>query len=122
MVLNADVLVVDGRHVRLAGVWAPQPIPEARCWAEALAAKQATAEVKAMVRQANEIFVAPSTKRDAYNRSVTRVALDRLDLGQSLADRGLVATTWDEAFPWCQPISRNAPGAPPLRALMDFSR
>jgi endonuclease YncB( thermonuclease family) len=121
-VLNADVLVVDGLHVRLAGVWAPQPIPDARCWAEALAAREATARVREIVRQGREIQVAPSAEKDAYNRTVTRVTIDRLDLGQTLTESGLVAAVAEQHFGWCEPISRNEPGAPPLRTLMDFSR
>jgi endonuclease YncB( thermonuclease family) len=121
-VLSGDVLVVDGQHIRLAGVAAPQPIPDARCWAEALAAKHATAQLREMVRQATEISVAPSAQRDAYNRTVTRVTLDRLDIGQSLADAGLAAVSPDQRFSWCERISGNAAGAPDVRALMDFGR
>jgi hypothetical protein len=37
-VLSADAMVIDGKHVRLANAYAPQGIPDARCWAEATAA------------------------------------------------------------------------------------
>lgn len=121
-VLNADVLVIDGQHVRLADVAAPQPIPDARCWAEALAARQATSAVRDMVRAAREVSVAPSAERDSYDRSVTKVTLDRLDLGTMLVEAGLAATSAEERFSWCEPISRNAAGAPDVRKLMDFSR
>ncbi|WP_374471231.1 nuclease [Phenylobacterium sp.] len=120
-VLAADVLVVDGQHIRLTGAWAPQPIPDARCWAEALAAKQATAAVRQMVEQAANLEAAPSTVRDAYNRTVTRVRLDELDLSQSLIDAGLAAAS-ERRFDWCAPISQGQTGAPTLRALMDFGR
>ncbi len=45
-VLSADAMVIDGKHVRLANAYAPQGVPDARCWAEAAAAKQATTWVR----------------------------------------------------------------------------
>ncbi|MCR5879370.1 thermonuclease family protein [Phenylobacterium sp. J367] len=121
-VLNADVLVVDGQHIRLAGVWAPQPIPDARCWAEALAAREATARMREIIQQGSEITVAPSAAKDAYNRTITHVTVDRLDLSDALAERGLAAVSDRYRFGWCEPISTNEPGAPPMRSLMDFGR
>jgi hypothetical protein len=121
-VLNADVLVVDGQHVRLAEAYAPQPIPDARCWAEALASKQATQEVRSLVHDAKEIHTAPTGRRDEYNRFVSHVTLDGADLSRTLQDAGLAAATPQGRFEWCNPISKGDAGAPALKALMDFSR
>lgn len=121
-VLNADVLVIDGQHIRLSGIWAPQPVPDARCWAEALAAREATARLREIIQQGTEIQVAPSAAKDSYERTITRVTVDRLDLSDNLVEQGLVARSDKYRFSWCEPISTNEPGAPPMRALMDFSR
>lgn len=121
-VLNADVLVVDGRHVRLADAVAPQPIPDARCWAEALAAQFATAAVRDRMSEARDIRVEPTGRTDEYNRVIARVFLDNQDLAASLHDDGLVATSATGRFGWCGPISEQEPGAPDVKSLMDFSR
>jgi len=121
-VLNADVLIVDGRHVRLADAAAPQPVPDARCWAEALAARLATAAVRARVNDAREIRVVPTGAADEYNRAVAHVFLDNQDLAASLHDDGLVAATASRRFGWCAPISEQGRGAPDVKSLMDFSR
>lgn len=121
-VLNADVLVIDGRHVRLAGAVTPQPIPDARCWAEALAAKQATAAVRDLVRSARDVRVEPTGRTDPYNRAIARVILDGQNLGHVLHDQGMAAETESGRFAWCDPISRGGEGAPDVKSLMDFSR
>lgn len=121
-VLNADVLVVDGRHVRLADAVAPQPIPDARCWAEALAARQAAAAVRELVGAARDIQVESTGRTDEHNRVVARIALDNQDLASVLHDQGLVATVSTGRFGWCAPISLHEPGAPEVKSLMDFSR
>ena len=120
-VLQADVLVVDGRHIRLADAYAPQPIPDARCWAEALAAKQATDAVRQLVRAGADIQIKPTGQRDDYNREIAHVLIDRIDLSQTLHEQGLAAQPHSGAFGWCDPISKNGAGAPDLRSLMDFS-
>jgi hypothetical protein len=121
-VLNTDVLVVDGRHIRLADAAAPQPIPDARCWAEALAAKQATLVTRELVRSATQIRVLPTGRKDEYNREIAHVLLDNQDLGHTLHDAGLVAEAAPGRFNWCGPISKGGEGAPDLKSLMDFSR
>jgi hypothetical protein len=40
-VLDADVLVIDGQHLRLANAYGPESLLHARCWAESLAADHA---------------------------------------------------------------------------------
>lgn len=121
-VLNADVLVVDGKHIRLAGAVVPQPIPDARCWAEALAAKQATAVVREMMKLATDIRVEPTGQTDEYNRALARVFLDNQSLADALHDQGMAAETEGRRFTWCAPISEGGEGAPDLKSLLDFSR
>jgi hypothetical protein len=121
-VLNADVLVVDGRDIRLADAVAPQPIPDARCWAEALASKLSTAAVRDLVRSSGAIRVEPTGRRDDHNREIARIVLDNQDLGRTLHDMGLAADTTAGNFGWCGPISAGGEGAPDYKALMDFSR
>ena len=123
-VLNADVLVIDGQHVRLAGAITPQPVPDARCWAEALAAKQTTAVVRELIKDALTIRVEPLGKKDAYNRSVARVFLDGQDLAAQLHDVGMAAEGEPDSrtFAWCAGVSEGGKGAPEINSLMDFSR
>jgi hypothetical protein len=119
-VLNADVFVIDGRHTRLADAITPQPIPDARCWAEALAAKQATLATRELVRNAGALRVAPTGKTDEYNRQIAHVILDNQDLARSLYDMGMAAQTSAGRFVWCQPVSAGGEGAPDYKSLMDF--
>lgn len=121
-VLNGDVVVVDGQSLRLANAFAPQPVPYARCWAEAVAAREATRELRAMVADAHEIAVRPTPQRDEFNRTIAQVSLDRLDLGDTLVAAGLAARRSDTPFRWCAGFSEETKGAPTLQSLMDFSR
>ena len=123
-VLNADVFLVDGKHIRLAGAITPQPVPDARCWAEGLAAKQATAAVRELMKDALSIRVEPIGKTDAYNRAVSRVFLDGQDLAAKLHDAGMAAEGEPDSrtFSWCAGVSEGGAGAPQIKSLMDFSR
>jgi hypothetical protein len=121
-VLSADAMVVDGRHVRLANAYAPQGVPDARCWAEATAALLAVDRVRDRIKDARTINVGPASGFDEYHRELAIVTLDGVDLGQELYDQGLAARRTaapNGRFSWCDPISRKAPGAPPVNALLD---
>jgi endonuclease YncB( thermonuclease family) len=121
-VLSADALVIDGRHVRLANAYAPQAVPDARCWAEASAAKQANAWVRAKMREARTIAIEPTSGFDEFHRDLAQVSLDGIDLGQALYEAGLASrrsSGRDGRFPWCDPISAKAPDAPAVGALLD---
>lgn len=119
-VLSGDTYMVDGRGVRLANAFAPEPIPRARCWAEALAAKQTARIVQQMIREARTIEVRPTGPRDSYNREFAIIRLDGLDLGQTLYDDGLAGRPGTRRFPWCDPISQNPEGAPTVSSLMEL--
>lgn len=120
-VLNADTLVIDGQHLRLVGFYAPQGIPDARCWAEALASKQAAEALRRMVATANSVRFETVGGVDVFNRKYAKVTLSGLDLGEALYEEGLVART-QAAFNWCGPLSGNEAGAPELRNLFDVGR
>lgn len=120
-VLNSDILVIDGKHYRVSNISAPQPIPDAKCWAEALAAKQATRSVKAMVDRALSVTIEPTGGVDKYERTLARILLDGADLGQLLYDEGLAARGKKERFGWCEPVSRNETGAPSVFSLMELT-
>ena len=124
-VLSADALVIDGKHVRLANAYAPQGIPDARCWAEAAAAKQATLWVRNHMREAREIAVQPTGGFDEFHRELAVVHVDGVDLGQLMFENGLASrrsTGRDNRFPWCEPISAKAPDAPVVGSLLDDSK
>lgn len=119
-VLSGDTFIVDGRGVRLANAFAPEPIPRARCWAEALAAKQTARVVQQMMREASSIEIRPTGRRDSYNREFAIVMLGGLDLGQTLYDEGMAGRDGVSRFPWCEPISQNAKGAPTVYSLYEL--
>lgn len=117
-VLAGDVLVIDGQHIRLAGAYGPQGIPDARCWAEALAAKQATVVLRRMIVDGRTISFKPTGGQDVFGRTYATVSLNGVDLGQTLYDEGLAAKT-KGAFGWCRPISEAGEGAPTVNSVMD---
>jgi hypothetical protein len=119
-VLNADVLVIDDVDTRLANGYGPQPLPYAKCWAEAVLANEAVNELKSLVSTAKTIQVRPTGGRDEYNRRIAYISLDGLDLGDTLFSMGLVAQKPKGPFDWCAPLSAETEGAPPLRSLMSF--
>ena len=121
-VLSADAMVIDGRHVRLANAYAPQGVPDARCWAEATAALQAVDLVRSKIKDARTVTVGPATGFDEFHRDLAVVELDGVDLGQELYEHGLAArrtTAPNGRFSWCEPISGKASGAPDVNSLLD---
>ena len=117
-VLNGDVLIVDQVSLRLANAYAPQPIPYAHCWAEALAAKASARAVNALVADARDIAVRTTPDRDEFNRTLAYVALDGRDVGDTLYGEGLAARRPPAVFHWCEGFSAETAGAPPLRSMM----
>jgi len=121
LVLNADTYVIDGRHVRLSNASTPQSTLHSRCWAEALLAADEVAYVRDLVAHAQTVDFKPTGKVDEYNRDLGLVALDGADLGDQLYQMGMAARLTDPRFDWCQPISRQANGAPPIAAVAKLS-
>lgn len=116
-VLDADVLIIDGKHVKLDNAYAPESLLHARCWAESLASDRAASYVKDLVEHARSFNFKPSGRIDTYNRALGLVDIDGADLGDTLFDQGLAARPVEPRFDWCQPISKQAPGAPKMSAL-----
>jgi hypothetical protein len=122
MVLAGDTLVIDGKHVQLANAVAPQGIPSARCWAEALAAKHAVQYVKRLLLEAQGIEVLPTGEVDGHGRTVATVSLDGLDLGRTLFDNGAAAQPSDGVFRWCEGFSQESDGGPTFSSLNEPGR
>ncbi len=122
MVLAGDAMIIDGRHYALANAVTPQGIPDARCWAEAVAAKHSIQVVKRLLGDARAISVRPTGQFDSYNRTLAYISLDGLDLGQTLYDEGAAAKPADGVFRWCEQISRELDGAPSWGSLSEPGR
>ena len=75
-VLSGDTIVVDGRHVRLADMTAPQAAPYAHCAAEALGARQARLRIAALSQGVQTVTVTPTGSVDSRNRTLATVYLD----------------------------------------------
>jgi hypothetical protein len=116
-VLDADALIIDGQHVRLANAYAPESLLHARCWAESLASDHAARFVKDLVDHAASYSFKPTGKLDEYNRTMGYVAIDGADLGDLLYAQGLAARPVEPRFNWCDPISKQADGAPRISSL-----
>ena len=121
-VLNGDALQVDGASVRLANAYAPQPVPYARCWAEALAASQTARALRGLIAEGRMIEVRTTPERDEFNRPLGYVTLDGADLGDTLYAMGLAARRTGAAFRWCDGFSEEKAGAPPLDAMLRLAR
>ena len=104
-VLSGDVVVVDGRHIRLANATAPQAAPHAHCAAEALGARQARLRLAALSQGVRKVTVMPTGALDGHNRTLATVYLDGVDPAQVLIEEGLAVAPQAQAFDWCAPMS-----------------
>ena len=116
-VLDADALIIDGHHVRLANAYAPESLLQTRCWAESLASDHAAEFVREKVDRARSYEFKPTGKHDDHGREYATVTIDGADLGDMLYNAGLAARVVDPRFDWCQPISQAAEGAPKISSL-----
>jgi len=117
-VLNGDALVLDGKSLRLANAYTPQPIPYARCWAEASAARAAAKALREMISGAERIGARTTEERDEFNRTLAYVTLDGLDVGDTLYAKGLAARRTKPPFRWCEGFSATRDGAPEVGSLL----
>jgi endonuclease YncB( thermonuclease family) len=120
-VLDADVLVINGQHVRLANAYAPESMLHARCWAESLASDHAAEFVKDLVQRARSYEFKPTGALDEYGRTYGLVSIDGADLGDILYNTGLASRPATPRFDWCGPISKQAEGAPKISSLYNFT-
>ena len=121
-VVDAEIMLVDGRRVRLANVDAPALVPTSRCWAEAIAARDAVLHLQAIVRQGRTVEVRLTGRQDPLGRSLAHVLIDGLDVGDALYEQALVARPAARPFRWCEPMSRETEGAPPMNPLLALTR
>ena len=122
LILNADTLVIDGRHIHLSNASTPQTTLHSRCWAEALLANSVIAYVHDLVNRATSIQFKPTGEIDGYGRALGLVSLDGLDLGDDLYQHGMAARLTVPRFDWCQPISQKADGAPPISSVINLAQ
>ena len=116
-VLQSDVLVINGEAVRLADAVTPQASPDARCAAEALAARQAALELKSLISGVRTVTVTPTGARDDLNRAYAHVLLDGVDPAHDLIEDGLAVAPGEKRFDWCGPISTSYPRVAHIAAL-----
>jgi endonuclease YncB( thermonuclease family) len=116
-VLQSDVLVINGEAVHLADAVTPQPSPDARCAAEALAARQAALQLKTLVSGVKTVTVTRTGAQDSANRPYAHVLLDGVDPAHDLIVAGLAVTPDARPFDWCGPISASFPRAAHIAAL-----
>ena len=116
-VLGGDVLVVDGRHLRLADMTAPQAAPDARCAAEAIASRQAQLRLQDLTRRVRNIVVTPTGGLDGYGRTLARVTLNGVDPATTLIDEGLAVAPQPAGFDWCGAASTNQPATEHITML-----
>ena len=90
-VLDADVLIIDGQHVRLANAYGPESLLHARCWAESLASDHAAEFVKDLVQRAASYDFKATGATDEYGRVYGLVTIDNADLGDILYNAGLAS-------------------------------
>ena len=118
-VLRGDVLVVDGRHLRLADMMVPQAAPDSHCAAEAIASRQAQLRLEELARRAHSIVVTPTGGVDGYGRTLARVAIDGIDPASTLIDEGLAVAPQPIGFDWCDASSTTQPAAQHI-AMLSF--
>jgi endonuclease YncB( thermonuclease family) len=122
-VLKADTIAVDGRRLRLAGVVAPQPAPEAHCAAEALAARAARLRLEAMAGGVRTVMVAPAgSGGEGQDPAPARVYFEGLDVAQALLDEGLAVAPRERSFDWCGPLESAMPDAQHIAQLSIIGR
>ena len=108
-VVTPAVLLIGDQQVRLAGVSTPQPAPEAKCWAEALLAREAMQMLRAHTDRVSDLQVMPAADKPG----TARVLVDGRDLSRLLVSEGFAASSgagWD----WCGPMQLKTPRAPHL--------
>lgn len=108
-VLSPATLRVGERTVRLADISVPDAAPRARCWAEALLAREAMEVLRAETDYVRDLEILPA----GDDPSRARVLVHGRDLSRLLLEQGLAARTmggWD----WCGPMVLDAAGAPRL--------
>ncbi|MFI4980037.1 MAG: thermonuclease family protein [Nevskiales bacterium] len=120
VVLRGNILVVDGRHLRLVDVAVPQAAPDAHCVAEAVASRQAQLRLEAMTRHVRSVVITPTGGLDDHDRTLAHVTLDGVDPAKTLIDEGLAVAPQPDGFDWCSPAGTTHPAAQRI-AMLSFN-
>ena len=121
-VVDAQSLVIDGQRVRLSNVDVPELFPGARCWAEAVLAKQAFFTVLEEVQRGNDVLLRSTGRENRWGQTLAEVDIDGVDLGDMLHQQGLASRPTGSRFDWCGELQTHAAGAPTLDPLFADGR
>jgi endonuclease YncB( thermonuclease family) len=102
-VIDGDTIIVDGEHIRIANIDAPE-IHSYKCASELARGEKAKVRMEAMVSAGALTIVRGDKGRmfDRYGRTLGRVLVNGKDVGESLISEGL-ARRWDgRRHPWCR--------------------
>ena len=121
-VVEAHSLVIDGQRVRLSNADAPELFPGARCWGEAVLAKEAFFTVQEAVQLGQDVLLRPQGRENRWGQVLAEVTIDEVDLGDLLYGRGLAARPTGGRFDWCAEVDPGTPGAPTLDPLFAMGR
>lgn len=121
-VVDAEVIIVDGTRVQLSNIDAPALVPTARCWGEAVAAREAVRFVQTMVDNGRVAEVRIERDAEGMGRAFGRVLIDGLDVGDALYEQSLAARPGERPFRWCEPMSDASEGAPPMDPVLAITR
>ncbi len=100
--IDGDTIACGKQHVRIVNVDTPELGAGARCPAEAALAERARRFTAEQIAGTNvEIRPDPKRPHDRWGRTLARVIVDGIDLGEALVAAGL-ARAWDgRRRPWC---------------------
>jgi len=121
-VVQGDAIVVDGQHVRLADIAAPQPAPLARCVAEVAAARQTRLRLVALTQGVHDVTVTPTGEVDEFGRIKAHILFDGQDPTAVLIDEGLALAAGPERTDWCVSFSEARPEAMHIARLSMLGR
>lgn len=122
VVVQPDAIVVDGQHIHLVDMAAPQAAPHAHCVAEAAAARQTRLRLIALSEDVHAVEVTPTGARDGHGRIEAHVRFDGQDPAAILIDEGLAVAAGAKATSWCAPISQSVGDAMHIAMLSMASR
>lgn len=91
-VVDGDTLKIAGQRLRFVGIDAPETY-KPRCDHELEKGKEATARLKSMMRDADDVEFVDTGDIDKYDRPLIHLKLDGRDAGQMLMEEGL-ALEW----------------------------
>jgi endonuclease YncB( thermonuclease family) len=117
---DPEVTVVSERSVQigtevfvLAGVDLPKPAPQARCWAEALLAREARMALDGLVRGSQRVHT-QQEQRLPSGEMAAQVEVNGEDLSEALVQAGFAVRSNGKGFEWCGPVDVAAEGSPEL--------